>query len=238
MKTIPVLLFFLLLLCPLKIAAQDTCYAFLYTKGNMAFTDGRYREAIKKWEGARTCPDKPPKNDVDERIRQAQARIAALATAEKQKKAPDVKQKKNQKAASKKEEERLRQQKAAEEERRRQAAEEEAKRKHEEKIDGTFGKPGSAKPSLSVSGKGLAARKVVKRPSLSKADVGGTGRVAILVCVNSDGKVLSAEYTQKGSTTMDRRLIDAALSQARQFRFSSSDEERQCGTIFFDFREK
>ncbi|MCC6460921.1 MAG: hypothetical protein IT260_10655 [Saprospiraceae bacterium] len=246
------MLLFFLLLRPLPIAAQDNCYEFLYTKGNIAFADGRYAEALKKWEGAQTCPDKPLKNDVDDRIRQAQARIEALAAAnaQEQTNASDAKPEKDTTGASKKEQDRLRQQKAAEEERRRQAeaerqrqAEEAARRQQAEdaakkqKIGGNLGKPGTG-PSISVSGQGLAARKVVKRPSAPKVDTKANGRVAVQVCVDSKGNVISADYTLKGSTTTNQQLIGEALHQARQFQFATSDVEKQCGSIFFDFREK
>jgi len=64
--------FLLLLLLPLAAAAQQAgCYRRLYDKGEAEYRAERYAEAIKKWEGAKTCPDKPAKNDLDSRIQQA-----------------------------------------------------------------------------------------------------------------------------------------------------------------------
>lgn len=86
-------------------------------------------------------------------------------------------------------------------------------------------------------GDGLGGRRVVGRPSMVD-DTQKTGKVAIRVCVNSDGRVTSANYTQRGSTTTDSVLRSKAESWARGYRFAPSDAAEQCGTITFDFRVK
>lgn len=86
-------------------------------------------------------------------------------------------------------------------------------------------------------GDGLGGRRVVGRPSMVD-DTQKTGKVAIRVCVNSDGRVTSANYTQRGSTTTDSVLRSKAESWARGYRFAASDVAEQCGTITFDFRVK
>lgn len=86
-------------------------------------------------------------------------------------------------------------------------------------------------------GDGLGGRKVVGRPSMVD-NTQKTGKVAVRVCVNGDGRVTSASYTQRGSTTTDSVLRSKAESWARQYRFAASDVAEQCGTITFDFRVK
>ena len=89
----------------------------------------------------------------------------------------------------------------------------------------------------SVAGKGqpgLNGRSVVFAP-LIEDDSQKTGRVVVDVCVNSEGIVTSASYTQKGSTTNDPYLVDKAEESAKKWRFSTSEEPRQCGVITIDF---
>lgn len=66
-----------LCLLPLLTAAQTPteCYRHLYKRGVEEYNAGRWADAIKKWEGAKTCPDKPAKNDLDARIQQAKAKL-------------------------------------------------------------------------------------------------------------------------------------------------------------------
>lgn len=86
-------------------------------------------------------------------------------------------------------------------------------------------------------GGGLGGRKVTGRPKMVD-DTQKTGKVAVRVCVDSDGNVTSAGYTQLGSTTTDSVLRNKAESWARQYRFAASNATEQCGTITFDFRVK
>ena len=84
-------------------------------------------------------------------------------------------------------------------------------------------------------GGGLGDRGVVFEPSI-RDNSQKTGRVVVRVCVNSDGDVTSAEYTQRGSTTTDGDLRRKAIESAERFRFTPSNVDRQCGTITIDFR--
>lgn len=83
-------------------------------------------------------------------------------------------------------------------------------------------------------GGGLGNRGVVKEPKIAETTQ-KTGRVVVKVCVNAQGNVVSAEYTQKGSTTNDATLINIATKNARQFKFTEGDVTEQCGTITYDF---
>ena len=84
-------------------------------------------------------------------------------------------------------------------------------------------------------GGGLGDRGVLFEPSI-RDNSQKTGRVVVRVCVNAEGNVTSAEYTQRGSTTTDGDLRRKAIESAERFRFTPSNVDRQCGTITIDFR--
>ena len=161
-------LLFLLFLLPLAAKTQDDCYKLLYQIGQEAFNAGRYGDAIKKWNAAKGCPDKPANNDLDRRIEQARAKIPASPKPKKPAIDASKPDKKDRTASSKKsasnskkkasasdpnaETERQRQEAArAEAERQRKAAAEAERKKQEEadrykkkgKSGSPFGKPGS-----------------------------------------------------------------------------------------------
>ena len=69
-------------------------------------------------------------------------------------------------------------------------------------------------------------------------DSQATGRVVIKVCVDASGRVISAQFTQQGSTTNNSTLIAKAEANARKWTFSSGAADRQCGTITYDFKVK
>jgi len=84
-------------------------------------------------------------------------------------------------------------------------------------------------------GGGLGGRGIVRSPAVSDNSQ-KVGRVVLRVCVNAAGNVISADYTQGGSTTTDSQLIDIAKRNARSWRFSEGNVDRQCGTITYDFK--
>jgi outer membrane biosynthesis protein TonB len=95
---------------------------------------------------------------------------------------------------------------------------------------------GISKGSGRVGG-GLGNRGVLHEPQINDRSQ-KTGRVVISVCVDKTGKVIKADYTQKGSTTTDSELKDIARKAALQFKFTLSEIEEQCGTITVDFKIK
>ena len=86
-------------------------------------------------------------------------------------------------------------------------------------------------------GGGLGGRGLLGSPKLTDTSQ-KTGRVVLKVCVNSSGKVISAKYTQRGSTTNDARLRSIAQKNAMKWKFSKGAMEKQCGTITYDFKVK
>ena len=86
-------------------------------------------------------------------------------------------------------------------------------------------------------GKGLGNRGVLYSPKIEDNSQ-RTGKVIVDICVDKNGKVIHAKYTQKGSTTTDAYLIDLAESNAKKYKFHKSDIDEQCGEIMIDFQLK
>jgi outer membrane biosynthesis protein TonB len=63
------------------------------------------------------------------------------------------------------------------------------------------------------------------------------GTVVIKVCVDEAGNVISARYTQGGSTTGDATLKRLAESNAKKWKFPSGSKV-DCGTITYTFKVK
>jgi len=93
-----------------------------------------------------------------------------------------------------------------------------------------------------ISGKGNIGTGLADRGVLFEPDINETsqkiGRIVVRICVNSQGKVTEANYTQKGSTSTDLTLIKVAEDAAKKYVFSSSNLEKQCGSISIDFKLK
>jgi TonB family protein len=86
-------------------------------------------------------------------------------------------------------------------------------------------------------GGGLGGRKVTQRGRVNDTSQ-KSGKVVVEVCVDTEGNVVSADYTQRGSTTSDSELRSKAISAAKQFRFAPSQSSKECGTITFNFQLK
>lgn len=86
-------------------------------------------------------------------------------------------------------------------------------------------------------GGGLSGRKVLSAPR-PVDNTQKTGRIVVKVCVDGDGRVISSEYTQAGSTSNDGDLRKLAETNARSYKFDPQPVDKQCGTITYDFRVK
>ena len=62
------------------------------------------------------------------------------------------------------------------------------------------------------------------------------GKIAVKVCVDERGNVVSAEATQAGSTSTNSYLRKLAEDNAKKYRFDSSGLDKQCGTITYTFK--
>jgi hypothetical protein len=77
-----------------------------------------------------------------------------------------------------------------------------------------------------------------KSPGKPNDDSQETGTVAVRVCIDKNGYVTSAEYTQKGSSTASSRLKSIAIANAKKYKFDAGGPDSQCGTITYTFRVK
>ena len=94
----------------------------------------------------------------------------------------------------------------------------------------------SAGAGSSVGG-GLRGRGILNSPKIND-DFNKPGKVVVKVCVDASGKVISADFTQRGSTTTDSQLVRIAKKNARSYKFSRGGVDKQCGTITYVFKVK
>jgi outer membrane biosynthesis protein TonB len=96
---------------------------------------------------------------------------------------------------------------------------------------------GNAGAGWSIKGK-IGSRSLRKKPTIldnSKEE----GKVAINITVDDFGKVISANYTEKGSTTSSTYLKTLALKAAREMVFSpKQDADEETGTVIFRFTNR
>ena len=83
----------------------------------------------------------------------------------------------------------------------------------------------------------LAGRKVVGGLPNPSYGVQASGKVVIAITVDKNGRVMKAEYSPKGSTTQDSRLVSAALAAAQKARFNVDQNAAsiQSGNITYIF---
>ncbi len=84
----------------------------------------------------------------------------------------------------------------------------------------------------------LEGRSVVGSLPTPAYSADATGRVVIEVTVSDNGRVTSASYRAKGSTTNNSQLIAASVKAAYSTRFSESESVIQGGVITYTFRYK
>ena len=85
-----------------------------------------------------------------------------------------------------------------------------------------------------LKGRGLAGE--LPMPYYPTGNKGG--KVVIRVAVDREGKVTSATYEPKGSTTSDSALVEAAIAAAKRARFTERPAFVQGGTITYIFKLK
>ncbi len=213
-------------------------------------------------------PEKPKENTKPKEVIKDDAEsIAIKKQKEKEKKERDAKKKAEREAqkkadAKKKAEEEAKRKKA--EEAARKKAELEAKKAAandlKNKLGGLFGN-GNGQGDNGTSGNqgdpnGDPDAKNLEGISTGSGKVGGglasrggsgpniqdnsqaTGTVVINVCVDENGKVLSAKYTLSGSNTQNTTLIKLAEQNARKWTFKDGNIDKQCGSITYEFKVK
>lgn len=85
--------------------------------------------------------------------------------------------------------------------------------------------------------KGLSGRRITRYPSFED-DFSENAKVAVDIRVDANGKVISAVYQPKGSTTGDMSMRTIAINKALQLRFNGQPDgpETDIGTIVFNFK--
>lgn len=80
----------------------------------------------------------------------------------------------------------------------------------------------------------LTQRGVLQAPVI-KGKYAAKGKVAIKFCVDKNGDVSSAKFTQLGSTTFNKALINKSIEGVKESTFAKS-ENIECGKVVFHFR--
>lgn len=103
------------------------------------------------------------------------------------------------------------------------------------------GDPNSDKLKGLTTGSGerggaLVNRGVVTAPKISDNSQ-DQGVVVLDVCVDDEGKVVSATFTQRGSQNATSNLISLATNNIRLWKFTpAKDVDKQCGTVTYRFK--
>lgn len=95
------------------------------------------------------------------------------------------------------------------------------------------GNGGTGKSGVSIS-RGLQGRRFTGLPSFED-EFNENAKVAIDIRVDESGRVTSAVYQPRGSTTGSATLKNIAIRKAMQIKLNAGDEE-SLGTIVFNFR--
>ena len=83
---------------------------------------------------------------------------------------------------------------------------------------------------------GLRGRGLVGNLPVPSYPGNASGKIVIRVAVDQHGRVTSAAYEAKGSTSSDAALIAAAIEAAKRARFTESRSFMQGGTITYNFK--
>lgn len=88
-------------------------------------------------------------------------------------------------------------------------------------------------------GGGLSGRGVARRGKITDNSQ-KEGQVAVKICVDGDGKVISANFTQGGSfgaAASDATIRSRAIASAKKWEFDKNPSlDKQCGTITYKFK--
>jgi hypothetical protein len=95
------------------------------------------------------------------------------------------------------------------------------------------GNGGRGTSGVSIS-RGLSGRRWLSLPTFQD-EFNSNEKVAVDIKVDANGKVISAVYQPRGSTTSNGNFKAIAIRKAMQIKFNSADEESM-GTIVFDFK--
>jgi hypothetical protein len=104
---------------------------------------------------------------------------------------------------------------------------------------GNAGNPNSNKPGggTTDSGADIAGRRVSNRPQ-PPTNPGVNGNVVIKICIDNNGNVISANFTQEGSAITSAAAIQVAVANAKKWKFNTDAmaPDKQCGTIRYNYK--
>ncbi len=97
------------------------------------------------------------------------------------------------------------------------------------------GNPGRGNSGVSIT-RGLTGRNIIGGQSFED-EFNQNAKIAMDIVVNSNGKVISASYQPRGSTSANGAMISIARRRAAELKFDSGVDEQR-GTILFNFKLK
>ena len=101
--------------------------------------------------------------------------------------------------------------------------------------DNYTGNGGTGKSGVAIS-RGLTGRAITRFPSFED-DFNENAKIAVDVRVDESGRVISAAYQSRGSTSSSSTLKNIALRKAKELKFNAGEGE-SIGTVVFNFRLK
>lgn len=101
--------------------------------------------------------------------------------------------------------------------------------------DNYKGNGGNGNSGVTIS-RGLTGRAIQRFPSFED-DFNENDKIAVDLRIDEAGKVLSATYQSRGSTSSNSNLKAIAIRKAMQIKFSAGEGE-SLGTVIFNFRLK
>ena len=108
---------------------------------------------------------------------------------------------------------------------------------------GNQGKPDGDPDSKNLDGfgrgpgtiNGFGNRKVLDFDKL-KENSQQEGRVVIDICVDASGKVISRRFNASKSQIPNGPAVDAAIQNALSYKLAASGDEKQCGSVSYNFK--
>lgn len=97
------------------------------------------------------------------------------------------------------------------------------------------GSPGKGNSGVSIT-RGLGGRNIIGGQSFED-EFNQNAKIAMDIVVNSNGKVVSATFQPRGSTSSNGSMINIAKRRASELKFNAGEDEQR-GTILFNFKLK
>ena len=97
------------------------------------------------------------------------------------------------------------------------------------------GNPGKGNSGVSIT-RGLGGRNIIGGQSFED-EFNQNAKIAMDIVVSSTGRVISATYQPRGSTSSNGSMINIARRRAGELKFNAGEDEQR-GTILFNFKLK